>query len=84
MTEPTFKEMLDFAKSKNITKLVTKDITYLDLNWTLSTYEQTVNEQLSKGFRPNECDICLKVKANLKEIYTFLKNNNIENQQVIK
>jgi hypothetical protein len=73
MNEPTFKEMLDFAKSKNITKLVTEHVTYLDLNWTLSTYEQTVNEQIKRGFKPNECDICKKVKTNLKEIYEHLK-----------
>ena len=77
MNEPTFKEMLDFTKSKNITRLQTNDRIYLDLNWTLSTYEETVNEQIKRGFKPNECDICLKVKENLKEIYEHLKTNNI-------
>lgn len=75
MNEPTFSEMLTFVESKQITRLETPDIIYLDLPWTLQTYKDTVNERISNGFKPNECDICLKVKANLKEIYTFLKNN---------
>jgi hypothetical protein len=75
MTDPTFSEMLTFVESKQITRLETPDIIYLDLPWTLQTYKDTVNERISNGFKPNDCDICKKVKANLKEIYTFLKNN---------
>jgi hypothetical protein len=75
MTEPTFSEMLTFVESKQITRLETHDIIYLDLPWTLQTYKDTVNNRKSNGFNPATCDICLKVKANLKEIYTFLKNN---------
>lgn len=75
MNEPTFSEMLTFVESKQITRLETPDIIYLDLPWTLQTYKDVVKEQIQNGFNPATCDICLKVKANLKEIYTFLKNN---------
>lgn len=75
MNEPTFSEMLTFVESKQITRLETTDIIYLDLPWTLQSYKDTVNERISNGFNPATCEICLKVKANLKEIYTFLKNN---------
>jgi hypothetical protein len=76
MKEPTFSEMLTFVESKQITRLETPDIIYLDLPWTLQTYKDTVNERISNGFKSNDCDICKKVKANLKEIYNFIKEKN--------
>lgn len=76
MKETTFNEMLTFVESKQITRLETPDIIYIDLPWTLQSYKDTVNERISNGFNPATCEICLKVKANLKEIYTFLKNNS--------
>jgi hypothetical protein len=44
MNEPTFSEMLTFVESKQITRLETPDIIYLDLPWTLQTYKDVVKE----------------------------------------